>query len=258
VVKIGTYDTITFEKKDNFRCPYCNEIIEVGFQTKDGDYFMNRFKVGDVFQGGLYAGKFKFITAIGSCESEICQFEAAKESVWNYGYYGGFSRSFDVRIYLDNQGRITNKVELLKLHNHKGLMHGKLGELKGKEDNMKIVRYADYTKLKSKFIPEKKVRMTTDGWLDKFKEDSFDGGIKNYENILYFFNIEDGEDAMMLWFILRYHLDKIIECFRFDLGGKPKTDEEVASMFLSNEWRDPKIREIIQRNLDRRANEKQK
>jgi hypothetical protein len=228
---MGTYDTITI---NDFKCPYCGTKSDIGFQTKDGDYFMNRFKVGDVFQGGLNAGKFKFITAIGSCESEICQFEAAKESVWNYGYYGGFSRSFDVRIYLDNKGKITNKVELIKLHFHKGIIHGKLGELKGKEDNMKIVRYADY----SKNIPEKKIRMTTDGWLDKFKEDSFDGGVKNYENILYFFNLEDSEDAMKVWFLLRYPLNKIIDYFRFDLGLK--TDEEIASMFLSN-----KLQEII-------------
>lgn len=196
------------------------------FQTKDGECFMKIYKKGDKFDNG----QFRKIEAIGSCESLTCQFEAAKESVWTMGYYGGFSRSFDVWIYCDPKGRITDKIKIYQLNYHKGIMHGKLGELKGKGDNYKIIEYTDFKK--GKIIPAKKVRMTTNGWLDKFREDSSDGGKKIYETILYLFNLKDGEEAMKIWFVLRYRLKNILEFLKKEL--KLKKDEAYASVFLSN------------------------
>lgn len=222
---MGLYDSIFLK----VRCPYCKEISQMEFQTKDGDYCMNNYKVGDIFQ----SGKFRKIDATGSCESPICQFEVAKEAVWTMGYYGGFSRSFDVIIYCDNKGRITNKLIIKKLWNHKGIMKGRLGELKGEEDNMKIVKFMEWDKKRKKFTKPKLVPMTTGGWLDKFKEDSFDGGKVSYKNILYLYNLEDCEEAMKYWFIFRYNLDRIIGMFIKEF--KIKTDEEMASIFLSND-----------------------
>jgi hypothetical protein len=106
------------------------------FQTKEGDICMHVYKVGDKFQDG----QFRRISALGSCRSLTCQLEEAKESVWKYGYYGGGSRGFYVHIYCDSKGRITNKIKILKLTEHKGIMQGILGELKGKEDNMTEVK----------------------------------------------------------------------------------------------------------------------
>lgn len=231
---MGTYDIVTVE---NFLCPYCNEKSKVEFQTKDGNYFMNRFKVGDIFQkkhGGVVngLGKFRFIEAIGSCESFTCQLEAAKESIWENGYYGGFSRSFDVIIWLDNRGKITNKVEVIDLNNHTGVMHGKPGEKKA-EDYQSIGHWEG--KGKNKKWISKKVKLTTNGWLDKFKSDTtWDMESKNiYEALLYVLNEEDNEDFFRKWFVLRYNFKKMLITIKEKL--KLKDDEEFASLFLSND-----------------------
>ncbi len=221
---MGMYDSIYLK----FKCPYCKKISKIEFQTKDGECFMGRYKKGDKFEGG----RFRKINAYGSCYSLICQFESAKESVWTCGYYGGFSRSFDSIIYCDSNGRITNKVKVMKLTSHKGIMKGKLGELKGEEDNMKIVRYVSWTK-GGKMIDAKMKPMITNGWLDKFRKDSFDDGKNKYEKILYLYNLEDSEEAMRLWFCFRYGLDEIIKYLMVKL--RLKEDEELASVFLSNE-----------------------
>lgn len=196
------------------------------FQTKDGRCFLKNYRKGQVFD----KGQFRKIDAYGSCGSLICQLEAAKESVWKMGYYGGFSRGFDVIVYCDEKGKITGKIKITKLTSHKGIMKGKLGELKGKDDNMKIVKYADFKK--GKWIDAKLKPMTTNGWLDKFEEDSFGNQKKVYEAILYLFNLEDGEEAFKLWFILRHRLEQIITALGKNL--RLKEDEEYASIFLSN------------------------
>ena len=208
------------------KCPYCKEVSEMEFQTKDGECFMYSYKKGDKFD----KGQFRKIDALGTCQSLTCQLESAKESVWANGYYGGFSRGFDVIIYCDEKGRITGKIKVVKLNNHKGIMKGKLGELKGKNDNMKIVKYADFKK--GKWIDAKFKPMTTNGWSDKFQEDSFDDGKKTYETILFLFNLEDGLEAFKLWFILRYRLQRIIDYLV--KTTKIKKDDELVSVFLSN------------------------
>lgn len=218
---MGLYDKIYMKAK----CPYCKQTSEMEFQTKDGSCFMNVYRQGDKFENG----KFRRIDAIGSCESLICQIEAAKESVWTQGYYGGFSRSFYVYIYCDSRGRITKHFRVYRLNFHRGIMKGKLGELKGKEDNMKVVRYTK----KGKIIPAKLKSMTTDGWADKFKDDSFDNGKETYKAIMYLYNLEDGVEAFKLWFLFRYKTKRIIERLTKEL--KIKLDEEFASVFLSNE-----------------------
>lgn len=222
VVKIGLYDSIILK---NIKCPYCGEVSKMEFQTKDGECFMNIYKKGDKFD----KGQFRKIDAYGICDSLTCQFESAKESVWTAGYYGGFSRGFDAIIYCDEKGKITGKMKITKLTSHKGIMKGKLGELKQKNDNMKVVKYADFKK--GKWIGAKLKRMTTNGWLDKFKEDLF-GGKKNYQNVLYFFNLEDSEEAMKLWFVLRHKLDEILKYLIKELKLK---DKEIRSVFLSNQ-----------------------
>lgn len=196
------------------------------FQTKDGECFMNTYKKGDKFD----KGQFRKIDSYGTCRSLTCQLESAKESVWTMGYYGGFSRGFDAIVYCNDKGKITGKSRIVKLEHHKGIMKGKLGELKGKEDNMKVVKHMDFKK--GKIIPAKLKPMTTDGWLDKFKEDSFNDGKQAYQNILYLFNLEDGEEAFELWFVLRHKIEGILKILFKEL--KFKTDEEYASIFLSN------------------------
>jgi hypothetical protein len=226
---MGVYNTITIK---NFLCPYgCGEKSDVEVQTKDGeDICMNRYNVGDKYDNG----QFKFIEGIGSCESLMCQLESSKESVWDSGYYGGFSRSFDVRIYLDNKGRITNKVKLLHLNNHKGIMYGKLGELPSNQNYQYKGHWIGKGKNKKWF--SKRVRLTTNGWLDKFQEDKtryfYDTGKPVYRAIMYLFNLKDGEEAFKLWFIFRNRFNKIIKILteQFKLKG----DEEFASIFLSN------------------------
>jgi len=220
---MGLFDSIYLKME----CPYCGKVSTMEFQTKDGKCCMNTYKKGMIFD----KGRFRKIDAIGTCESLTCQLEAAKESVWKWGYYGGFSRSFEVYIDCDENGKITDKIKVYKLNNHKGIMHGKLGELKGKDDNMRLVKPIEFKKEKISGPVMKKI--TTDGWLDKFKEDSFFEGEKHYRNILYLFNLEDGEEAMKKWFLFRHGLDRIIEILKKEF--KIKKDEELASVFLSNE-----------------------
>ncbi len=186
---------------------------------------MNTYKKGMIFDNG----QFRKIDAIGSCESFVCQLEAAKEHVWTMGYYGGFSRSFEVYIYCDERGKITDKIRIYKLNHHKGIMSGKLGELKGKDDNVKFIGRGWNGK---KFLDGRRVLYKTDGWLDKFKEESFDDGKRDYKHILYLFNLEDGEEAMKKWFLFRYRLERIIKILEKEFGIKK--DEECASAFLSN------------------------
>lgn len=223
---MGLYDSIYLKKK----CPYCGEISRMEFQTKDGACFMREYRKGQIFDNG----QFRKIDAIGSCESFTCQFEAAKEHVWQCGYYGGFSRSFEVYIYCDSKGKITDKMKIYQLNFHKGVMKGKLGELKGKEDNMQVAKPIQFKK--GKVIDAVMKKLTTDGWLDKFKKDSFDDGKNNYEVILFLFNLEDSEEAMKLWFILRYRLQGIIDSLVETTGIKE--DDELASLFLSNKSED--------------------
>ena len=219
---MGLYDSICMEMK----CPYCKEISEMEFQTKEGDYCMTNYHIGDKFQDG----QFRVVDAIGGCRSLTCQFESAKESVWTNGYYGGFSRSFDVKIFCDSKGRITNKIKIYNLNHHKGIMKGVLGELKGKEDNLKLVKPMRF--LKSGKITEAEYKpMITNGWLDKFKNDSFDDGKNTYQSILFLFNIEDCEEAMKLWFYFRYRLERIVLSLKkLNIKG----DGELISLFLSN------------------------
>lgn len=222
---MGTYDTILIEMK----CPYCKEISIIDFQTKDGDYCMRIYKVGNIFQNG----QFRRIAAVGSCQSMTCDFEASKEDVWKYGYYGGFSRNFEAYIYCDSKGRITNKVKVYRMNHHKGCMKGILGELKNKEDNCK---YVGGRMTKKGWYAGKKVYYKTNGWIDKFKEDSFDNEKESYKQILYLYNLEDSEEAMSLWFGFRYRLPRIIDYLRKEL--KIKDDLVFASVFLSNKPED--------------------
>lgn len=222
---MGLYDSIYLKKK----CPYCKEVSEMEFQTKDGDYGMDVYRVGDIFQNG----QFRKIDAIGDCRSLTCQFEAAKEHVWIMGYYGGFSRSFDVYIYCNSKGKITNKMKIYQLNHHKGIMKGKLGELKGKEDNMQVIKSAKFKN--GKWNDAKMKKMTTDGWLDKFDEDSWSGDNQTYQNILYLFNLEDSEEAMRLWFIFRYKLERIFDYLEKKLRIK---EDDFVSVFLSNKPED--------------------
>lgn len=209
------------------KCPYCKEGSKMEFQTKDGGCFMNVYKKGQKFD----KGQFTRIDAYGSCDSLTCQLESAKESVWTKGYYGGFSRGFDAIIYCDKNGRINGKLKITKLTSHKGIMKGKLGELKGKEDNMKVVRYSSFKN--SRYIEAKMKSITTDGWFDKFREDTFDNEKVSYSNILYLYNLEDGEDAFKLWFLFRHRLHRILKELKKEL--KIRNDEVLASIFLSNE-----------------------
>jgi len=222
---MGLFDSIYLKVK----CPYCEEVSKMEFQTKDGECFMNTYKKGMIFD----KGQFRRIDTCGSCESLTCRFESAKESVWTMGYYGGFSRGFDATVYCDEKGKITGKFKIIKLTSHKGIMKGKLGELK-KEDNMKVVEYADFKG--GKWVDAKLKPMTTNGWLDKFKENSFDDEKRMYLNILYLYNLEDSEEAMRLWFVFRHRLNKIIDFLKKEF--KLKQDEEFASMFLSNKLED--------------------
>jgi hypothetical protein len=210
------YDTITI----TYACPYCGQVSRVDFQTKDGGSGMYTFEVGDEF-----SSQFKFINAIGGCRSFVCQLEAAKEAVWTMGYYGGFSRSFDVTIDLDNEGKITNEINIVELNNHKGIMHGKIGEF-------------------SDMWQSKKVKLKKDGWADKFKTEGEHAGTKlmqhfspgeEYAAVMYMFNLEDGEQAFEHWFVLRHKFRKIILALK-DIGIKE--DNEYASIFLSNDIKD--------------------
>jgi len=225
---LGLYDSIYLKVK----CPYCGEISKMEFQTKEGSCSMDTYRKGMIFD----RGQFRKIYAYGSCQSLTCQFEAAKESVWTRGYYGGFSRSFDVIIYCDEKGKITGKFKITKLTSHKGVMKGKLGELKGKEDNMKVIKYVEFKK--GKLTEPVMKKMTTDGWLDKFREDkdSFDNGKQVYETVLFLYNLEDSEEAMRLWFAFRYRLPRILEFLEKEL--KIKQNEVFASVFLSNKPED--------------------
>ena len=223
---MGMYDSIYLKVK----CPYCGEVSEMEFQTKEGQCSMYTYRKGMIFE----RGQFRKIYAYGTCDSLICQFESAKEAVWIMGYYGGFSRSFDIIVYCDEKGKITGKIKITKLTSHKGIMKGKLGELKKKEDNMKVVKHVKFKK--GKVIDAVMEKMTTDGWLDKFNEDSFDNGKQTYEAVLYLYNLEDSEKAMKIWFSFRYKLSKILEFLKKKL--KIKEDEVLASVFLSNKIED--------------------
>jgi len=225
---MSLYDRIYLKTK----CPYCRQTSRMEFQTKEGDCYLHTYRKAQKFD----KGQFRVIDAIGTCQSPTCQLEAAKENVWKHGYYGGFSRNFDAKIYCDSKGRITGKIKITHLDNHKGTMYGKLGELKGKEDNMIIVQYSRFNKKQNKWQEAKLKPMTTNGWLDKFQEETdariFGGGKKEYEIILYIYNLEDGEEAFRYWFALRYKLKRIVDGLRHKL--KLKKDEEFASLFLSN------------------------
>jgi len=221
---MGLYDSIYLKVK----CPYCKETSIMEFQTKEGRCGMYSYRKGHKFD----KGQFRRVEAYGTCDSLTCQLEAAKESVWTAGYYGGFPRGFDVIIYCDEKGKITGKIKIIKLCSHRGTMKGKLGELKEKEDNMKVVRYGDYDKKKRKWIEAKLKPMTTDGWLDKFRKDTFDNEKYTYKAIMYLYNLEDGEEAFKLWFLFRYRLERIIEILK---GFSITQDKEFASVFLSNE-----------------------
>ncbi len=67
---------------------------------------MNTYKKGMIFE----RGQFRKIYAYGTCDSLICQFESAKEAVWTMGYYGGFSRSFDIIVYCDEKGKLQERL----------------------------------------------------------------------------------------------------------------------------------------------------
>jgi hypothetical protein len=225
---MGLYDTILIE----YKCPYCGQVSRVGFQTKDGGSGMYTFEVGDEFDSQL-----KFVRAIGDCRSFVCQLEAAKEAVWTMGYYGGFSRSFDVTIDLDNEGKITDEINIVELNNHVGIMHGKVGEFPG--DNFKYQYRGDYKQGKWQ---SKKVELKKDGWADKFKVEHagtklmqhFSPG-EEYAAIMYMFNLEDGEQAFENWFIMRHKFGGLILALK-DIGIKE--DNEYASIFLSNDIKD--------------------
>jgi len=83
---MGMFDSFMLKVK----CPYCGEVSEMEFQTKEGRCCMNTYKKGMIFD----RGQFRKIYAYGTCDSLICQFESAKEAVWIMGYYGGFSKKF--------------------------------------------------------------------------------------------------------------------------------------------------------------------
>jgi len=223
---MGMFDRIWLKTK----CPYCGEISRMEFQTKDGGCYLDDYEIGDIFDNGQY----RFIDATGTCESFICQLEAAKESVWTNGYYGGFSRSFDVLIECDSKGKIKNKFKITNYNYHKGILKGILGELKGKEDNMKVVKYRKWDDKRKKFTEPVMKKMTTNGWLDKFRtdNDALGGGITNYQNIMYLYNLEDGVEAFKLWFIFRWRLDDVINYIKESLN---LNDSEIASVFLSND-----------------------
>lgn len=217
------------------KCPYCNEVSKMECQTKEGRCCLDHYKVGDTFDNG----QFRIIDAYATCESFTCRLESAKESVWTMGYYGGFSRSFDIKVYCDSKGKITNKIKIFKLNSHKGIMEGKLGELKEKDDNMKVVKYAGFNK-KGKWVEAKLKPMTTDGWLDKFRDDktrwSYQEGKPLYEAIMYLFNLEDSKEAFTVWFVFRHKLAAIIQVLKEKLNLKE--NEEFASFFLSNNIED--------------------
>jgi hypothetical protein len=230
---MGMYDTIVIE---NYVCPYCGDNSNKDFQTKDGSCSMDEFRIGELFD---YECKLKYVSAIGSCNSFICQLEAAKEHVWCYGYYGGFSRSFDINIILDDEGKITNDIQLVELNNHSGTMKGIVGEFK--EEHFKYHYKNLY--VNKKWIKTDKIVITTNGWKDKFKDADnnndktieFFTPIEEYAAILYMFNIEDGVQAFEYWFALRHKFRIIIKALR-DMGIEE--DVEYASVFLSNDIND--------------------
>ena len=219
---------------------------------------MYQFEVGDEFGNG----QLKFVNAIGDCESFICRLEAAKEAVWTMGYYGGFPRSYDVTIDLDNEGKITNEINIVELNNHKGIMHGKVGEFLGDYSKYQY-QYRGYYDKQGKW-QSKKVELKKDGWADKFKEEKeyehagtklmqhFSPG-EEYAAIMYLFNLEDGEQAFENWFVLRNKFTKIILALK-DIGIEE--DNEYASIFLSNDINDVMKLGILHLGMLERWNQK--
>lgn len=98
---MGLFDTIHLE----IECPYCGKTEERGAQTKDLECCLLDYKVGD-----FVTDKLKYLECAASYRNEHCE----KIAVENIGYTSGFGRVFDLGIFLDNDGKITDKYEIIE------------------------------------------------------------------------------------------------------------------------------------------------
>ena len=95
----------------NYSCPYCHEISEIEFQTKDVDCEMKVYRPGDFINHEK-----DFINVIGDCHSEKCQDIADKFSCSFQKSSSGFGALFNAKIRIVNK-IITSTVFDIKIDN---------------------------------------------------------------------------------------------------------------------------------------------
>lgn len=100
---MGMYDSIYLKAK----CPYCGEVSEIEFQTKDTSCTLHIWRVGDFVDGQL-----KQLNTIADCRSKKCR-QAEDNKV---GYVSGFGSMFDAIVFL-KRGVITGKFKITELLN---------------------------------------------------------------------------------------------------------------------------------------------
>jgi len=109
------YDSVYIE----VTCPACKEKQLMECQTKDGKNGLHNYTVGDSFPSVLFdliknkKIHKKFIDTLGSCHSYQCKIASAKNSIKERGYFGGFTRTIRVKVYLNKQGKITSKHKII-------------------------------------------------------------------------------------------------------------------------------------------------
>ena len=80
---MGMFDTIFMKAK----CPCCGVYNKTGFQTKDLANLLKTYHIGD-----MISSQFRYVQGLGKCEK--CQ------------------DFFYIRIFVDDEGKITGKYEV--------------------------------------------------------------------------------------------------------------------------------------------------
>ena len=107
---MGMFDSVYMD----FKCPVCRETSIIDFQTKQGLKGLHKYLIGDTFPFNSKNKKKKVINTIGCCDSMECKVAAAKNCLKEYGYVSGLSRQIQADICLDENGKILNRVNVLR------------------------------------------------------------------------------------------------------------------------------------------------
>ncbi len=95
------FDSIYMEMK----CPYCGKISEIESQTKDLECELENWRKGDFIETKQY----NYLICRADCHSDECM----KYMLKLQGYRSGFGRGFDTKIYIDEEGIINGRYDII-------------------------------------------------------------------------------------------------------------------------------------------------